>query len=83
MSRNENFEQGAGSESVPVDSPAFVTKGGGSAIHIAHVYPGGNLSTKCDKWGSSGAYSSRIKPSQAEAPTCKSCIRNHERSANS
>lgn len=73
MSRNEEFEIGQ-----PKDSgPAFVTKGNGSAVHIAHVYDNGNLATKCDKWGSSGAYGSRIKPAQATEATCKTCIRNY------
>lgn len=54
----------------------LVTKGNGSAIHIAHVYPNGNLATKCDKWGAAGARSPRIRPVHAEGPTCKSCIKN-------
>ena len=73
MSRNENFEQGTGSAP---DAPAFVTKGNGAAVHIAHVYENGNLATKCDRWGSSGAHSSRIRPTKATEATCKSCIRN-------
>ena len=72
MSRNDEFEIGQ-----PKDiGPAFVTKGSGSAVHIAHVYENGNLATKCDKWGSSGAHSSRIRPTKATEATCKSCIRN-------
>lgn len=61
MSRSEEFQS-------QTSEVRFVTKGGGAAVHIAHVYPNGNLATKCDKWGSSGARSSRIRPSTAEAP---------------
>lgn len=70
MSRSEEFASQTGQE------VRLVTKGGGSAVHIAHVYPNGNLATKCDKWGATGARSSRVKPSTAEQPTCKSCIKN-------
>lgn len=54
----------------------YVTKGSGTAIHIAYVYSGGNLATLCDKWGASGAHSSRIRPVATDAATCKSCMRN-------
>jgi hypothetical protein len=59
-----------------VASVQYVTKGNGSAIHIAHVYSNGNLATLCDKWGSSGAYGSRVRPVAVEAATCKSCLKN-------
>lgn len=58
----------------------FVAKGNGTAIHIAYSYEGGSmdgfLATMCDKWGSNGAYGSRIRPVQATAATCKSCLKN-------
>lgn len=56
----------------------LVTKGNGVAIHIAHVWtPQGAVLTKCDTWG---AHSGSTRPSTAAAPTCKRCIRSHERS---
>jgi hypothetical protein len=53
----------------------YATKGNGAAIHIAHVYPGGNVATLCDKWGATGARSSRVRLIHADAATCKSCLR--------
>ena len=59
-----------------VASVQYVAKGNGSAIHVAHVYANGNLATLCDKWGATGARSSRIRPVAADAATCKSCLKN-------
>ena len=54
---------------------ALVTMGAGKAVHIAHVYPGGNLATLCDKWGGSGARRTYVRRSPALEATCKSCQR--------
>jgi len=80
MSRNEHFEQGAGSTP---DTPAFVTKGNGAAVHIAvpSSWAAGGVAPKCDGWGGSGGGGrvARVRPSTAEAATCKSCLRAQER----
>jgi hypothetical protein len=37
----------------------------------------GHLATLCDKWGANGAYGSAVRPAKnAEAATCKSCLKN-------
>ena len=73
MSRNEEFAAGGSGE-----SPKYVKRGSGSAIHIAKEYPGkdGGVSLTaalCDGWGASAGR--RVTYVQADAPTCKTCIR--------
>lgn len=81
-SHRGNFEHGISASSTP-GVPSLVTKGNGSAVHIAvaSTWAAGGVVPKCDTWGGSGGGGrvSRIRPSNAEAPTCKSCIRIHER----
>ena len=54
----------------------YAKKGNGVAIHIAHVFPGGAIATLCDYWGEIGLRGSRVRPIDAAAATCKSCLRN-------
>jgi hypothetical protein len=61
----------------------YATQGNGTAIHIAvevtredgAVY---NTATKCDAWGSLGGQyvrKGRVRLVQAEAATCKRCLK--------
>ena len=55
-------------------TPAFVTKGNGTAVHVAQM-SGYILATLCDRWGKVGAYNSRIRPITTDHATCKSCLK--------
>jgi len=60
----------------------FLTKGNGTAIHIAYYEKNFDLTgaTYCDKFGGSsynmgGNRKGRVNVIEAEAPTCKRCIK--------
>jgi hypothetical protein len=74
MSRNEEFAAGGTGS-----APKFVKRGNGAAIHIAKDYHDADgavswTAALCDGWGASA--NRRVTPVNAEAPTCKTCIRN-------
>jgi hypothetical protein len=56
----------------------FATRGNGTAIHITSEC-NGSVVALCDKWASAALCSTRRKgsvcPIQAEAATCKSCLK--------
>lgn len=60
------------------ENTRYVVKGNGTAIHIAHEQRKEDgtvwlLATRCDGWGACAGR--RIRYVEADAATCKSCLR--------
>ena len=63
-----------------MDATPYVTRGNGAAIHIASINGLWALVTLCDGWSTGNALGGRNKgkvraASNAEAATCKRCIK--------
>lgn len=61
----------------PLSTPMFARIGRSSTVvHIAYYWPGENrLATECDGWGGTGARTSTVRLVNADAATCKTCLK--------